>query len=150
MIRELYKLKPETPMVMAYHPPDWMLEPVGTRTLPITLTTTSQVATMMSIHSWWSELKLCVSLVLKMLLITSFLPKQLSLSEVQPLYSKDKELVASKEVLEVIFNEQEVVPIYRAHFETEKAKEEERAAHGLPSTTTEAEGSGSSPSGSQA
>lgn len=53
---------------------------------------------------------------------------------------QDKELVASKEVLEEIFNEQEVVPIYRAHFETEKAKEEERAAHGLPSTTTEAEG----------
>ncbi|CAN7098832.1 unnamed protein product [Brassica rapa subsp. narinosa] len=61
IIRERYKLKPETPMVLAYHLPEWMLEPEGTRTPPITLTTTPQVETMMQIRSWWSELKLCVS-----------------------------------------------------------------------------------------
>ncbi|KAH0926488.1 hypothetical protein HID58_018744 [Brassica napus] len=153
MIRERYKLKPETPMVMAYHPPDWMLEPVGTRTPPITLTTTSQVATMMSIRSWWSELKLCVSSGAENVVHYQFLTKTtFSIRGATFVFKgyEDKKLVASKEVLEEIFTEQEVVPIYRAHFEIEKAKEEVRAAHGLPSTTTEAEGSGSSPSGSQA
>ncbi|KAL0655909.1 hypothetical protein Bca4012_076493 [Brassica carinata] len=41
IIRGRYKLKPETPLAMAYHPPEWMLEPDGTRRLPITVSTTS-------------------------------------------------------------------------------------------------------------
>lgn len=36
----------------------------------------------------------------------------------------DAELVASKEVLEEIFNEQELVSIYRSHLEIKKAKKE--------------------------
>lgn len=51
LICDRYQLKHETPMVMSYHPPEWMLEPDGTRTPPITLRTTSQIETMMHIGS---------------------------------------------------------------------------------------------------
>lgn len=61
LIRERYNLNRDTPLVLSYHPPDWMLEPEGTRTPPTTLTTTAQVATMMQIRSWFAELTLCVS-----------------------------------------------------------------------------------------
>ncbi|KAF3516642.1 hypothetical protein DY000_02061215 [Brassica cretica] len=43
IIRDRYKLKPETPLTMAYHPPEWMLEPDGTRRPLITVSTTSEV-----------------------------------------------------------------------------------------------------------
>lgn len=51
LIRDRYQLKHQTPMVMSYHPPEWMLEPDGTRTHPITLRTSSQVETMIHIGS---------------------------------------------------------------------------------------------------
>lgn len=38
-----------------------------------------------------------------------------------------RELVASKEILEEIFNEQEMVVMHRAHLEIEKAKQEHNA-----------------------
>lgn len=38
----------------------------------------------------------------------------------------DKELVASKEILEEVFNEKELVVMYRAHLEIEKAKKDQR------------------------
>ena len=43
IIRDRYKLKPETPLTMAYHPPEWMLEPDETRRPLITVSTTSEV-----------------------------------------------------------------------------------------------------------
>lgn len=61
IIRDRYALKSEVPLAMAYHPPDWMLKPDGTRRPPITVSTTSEVAAMMSLRSWFSELKLCIS-----------------------------------------------------------------------------------------
>ncbi|CAF2055332.1 unnamed protein product [Brassica oleracea] len=47
IIRDRYNLKPETPLSLAYHPPEWMLEPEGTRTPPTTITKTSEVEAMM-------------------------------------------------------------------------------------------------------
>ena len=61
IIRDRYKLKPETPLAMAYHPPEWMLEPDGTRRLPITVSTTSEVEAMKHLRSWFTDLKLCIS-----------------------------------------------------------------------------------------
>lgn len=46
--------------------------------------------------------------------------------------SKD-ELVASKEVLQEVFNEQELVVMYRAHLEMEKAKQGRREMGGSSS-----------------
>ncbi|KAG5401389.1 hypothetical protein IGI04_015996 [Brassica rapa subsp. trilocularis] len=152
IIRERYNFKPETPMVLAYHLPEWMLEPEGTRTPPITLTTTPQVETMMQIRSWWSELKLCVTSGAENVAHYQFLSQTtFTISGATFVFKgyNDKELLASKEVLEECFKEEEMVPIYRVHLEIEKAKSKERGAQGLPSMATEAEGSGSSPSGSQ-
>ena len=61
IIRDRYKLKPETPLAMTYHPPEWMLEPDGTRRPPITVSTTSEVEAMMHLRSWFTDLKLCIS-----------------------------------------------------------------------------------------
>ena len=61
IIRDRYKLKSETPLAMTYHPPEWMLEPDGTRRPPITVSTTSEVEAMMHLRSWFTDLKLCIS-----------------------------------------------------------------------------------------
>ncbi|KAJ4910155.1 hypothetical protein Rs2_04776 [Raphanus sativus] len=61
IIRDRYNLKVETPLAMAYHPPDWMLEPDGTQRPPIAVTTKSEVEAMMSLRTWFPELKLCIS-----------------------------------------------------------------------------------------
>ncbi|XP_022559956.2 uncharacterized protein LOC111206832 [Brassica napus] len=61
IIRDRYKLKPETPLAMTYHPPEWMLEPDGTRRPPITVSTTSEVEAMMHLRSWFTDLKICIS-----------------------------------------------------------------------------------------
>lgn len=61
LIRERYNLKTETPLAMAYHPPEWMLEPDGTRIAPATVAENDDVAEMMSLRSWFPGLILCVS-----------------------------------------------------------------------------------------
>ncbi|KAH0917889.1 hypothetical protein HID58_025549 [Brassica napus] len=155
LVRERYNLQPETPLVMAYHPPDWLLEPLGTRTPPIYLTTTSQVETMMHIRSWFSELTLCVSSGPEDVAHFQFLSNTTFTIGGATFVFKglnDKELVASKEILEEIFNDQERVTIYRSHLEIEKAKEEERVTGGsasVSSTPSVGEASTSSPSGSR-
>nr|VDD23348.1 unnamed protein product [Brassica rapa] len=146
LVRERYNLQPETPLVMAYHPPDWLLEPLGTRTPPIYLTTTSQVETMMHIRSWFSELTLCVSSGPEDVAHFQFLSNTtFTIGGATFVFNglNDKELVASKEILEEIFNDQERVTIYRSHLEIEKAKEEERVTGGsasLSSTPSVGEG----------
>ncbi|KAL0862894.1 hypothetical protein Bca101_042012 [Brassica carinata] len=125
IIRARYNLNAEIPLALAYHPPMWLLEPEGTRRPPTTITSTETVEAMMGIRSWFAELVLCASSELKMVLITSFFAKQLSPLGEQ-LLSSQKELVASQEVLEEIFNEEERLAIYRAHYEIEKAKNEGR------------------------
>ncbi|CAN7049604.1 unnamed protein product [Brassica rapa subsp. trilocularis] len=139
LVRERYNLQPETPLVMAYHPPDWLLEPLGTRTPPIYLTTTSQVETMMHIRSWFSELTLCVSSGPEDVAHFQFLSNTTFTIGGATFVFKglnDKELVASKEILEEIFNDQERVTIYRSHLEIEKAKEEERVTGGSASVSS--------------
>ncbi|KAL0854603.1 hypothetical protein Bca101_059755 [Brassica carinata] len=99
-IRERYKLKTETPLSLSYHPPEWMLEPKGTRTPPTTIARTSDFLT-----------KTTFSIGGATFVFSGLL---------------DRELVASKEVLEEILNVQELVGIYRAHLEIEKAKRDLR------------------------
>lgn len=61
IIRDHYRLPRDTPLSMAYHPPEWLLEPEGTRRPPTTLTTTEAVQEMMELRTWFTELKLCVT-----------------------------------------------------------------------------------------
>ncbi|KAG2315015.1 hypothetical protein Bca4012_065818 [Brassica carinata] len=143
-IRERYKLKTETPLSLSYHPPEWMLEPKGTRTPPTTIARTSDVEAMMHLSSWFAELKLCF------LTKTTF-----SIGGATFVFSGllDRELVASKEVLEEILNVQELVGIYRAHLEIEKAKRDLRengASCSGSAAPVEKDDSGSYPFGSDA
>lgn len=61
IIRDRYRLTAATPLSLAYHPPEWFLEPEGTRTPPTTLTTNEAVQEMMELRTWFTELKLCVT-----------------------------------------------------------------------------------------
>lgn len=61
IVRDRYRLNDDTPLSMAYHPPQWMLGAEGTRSPPTTLTSTDDVAEMMGIRSSFPELKLCVT-----------------------------------------------------------------------------------------
>lgn len=61
IIRDRYRLNAATPLSMAYHPPEWILEPEGTRTPPTTLCSTAAVEEMMGLRSWYAELTVCVT-----------------------------------------------------------------------------------------
>ncbi|KAL0722705.1 hypothetical protein Bca4012_037304 [Brassica carinata] len=127
IIRDRYKLKPETPLAMAYQPPQWMLAPDGTRRPPITVSTTSEVEAMMHLRSWFTDLKLCISSGYEDVAHFQFLNKTtFTVGGATFVFNgyNDRELVASKEVLEEIFSEHEMVSIYRAHLEITNARQE--------------------------
>nr|VDC95563.1 unnamed protein product [Brassica rapa] len=112
---------------IVYHPPEWLLEPEGTRTPPTPITTTSEVEAMMSLRSWYAALTLCVSSGPEDVAHYQFLSNTtFSVGGATFVFSglTESELVSSKEVLEDIFNEQELVGIYRAHLEIEKSKQD--------------------------
>ncbi|KAJ4893603.1 Uncharacterized protein Rs2_20397 [Raphanus sativus] len=128
-IRGRYNLTDDIPLALAYHPPMWMLEPEGTRRPPTTLTSTDTVAAMMGIRSWFAELVLCVCSGAQDVAYYQFLcGTTLSVGGAVFVFSghNDKEIVASKEILEEVFNEEERIAIYRSHYELEKAKQEAR------------------------
>ncbi|KAH0875089.1 hypothetical protein HID58_072451 [Brassica napus] len=100
IIRDRYKLKPETPLAMAYHPPEWMLEPDGTRRPPITVSTTFEFLN-----------KTTFTVAGATFVFNGY---------------NDRELVASKDVLEEIFTEHEMVSIYRAHLEITNARQNQQ------------------------
>ncbi|KAL0742559.1 hypothetical protein Bca4012_084072 [Brassica carinata] len=129
IIRAHYNLNAEIPLALAYHPPMWLLEPEGTRRPPTTITSTETVEAMMGIRSWFAELFLCVSSGAEDVAYYQFLCETtFSIGGATFVFSgiNEKELVASQEVLEEIFNEEERLAIYRAHYEIEKAKNEGR------------------------
>ncbi|CDY19598.1 BnaA05g20060D [Brassica napus] len=155
IIRDHYNFQPDTPFTLAYHPPEWLLEPEGTRTPPTPITKTSEVEAMMSLRSWYAELTLCVSSGPEDVAHYQFLSNTtFSVGGATFVFTglTETELVSSKEVLQDIFNEQELVGIYRAHLEIEKAKHDRR--NGASTSGSDArsrnEESGSPTSGSAA
>ncbi|KAL0877607.1 hypothetical protein Bca101_027313 [Brassica carinata] len=112
LVHDCYNMNPEKPLVMFYQLPAFMLEPEGTHRPPITIMTTAEVEAMMRVKAWFYELKPCVTsgpedvANHQFLNITTF-----SIGGATFVFKGygDAELVASKEVLEEIFNEQELV-----------------------------------------
>ncbi|WZZ16046.1 hypothetical protein YC2023_109135 [Brassica napus] len=154
IIRDRYKLPLDTPLSMAYHPPEWLLEPEGTRTPPTTLTTNEAVQEMMELRTWFTELKLCVTSGAEEVANYQFLTNTtFSIGGATFVFSgmDETELAMSKEVLEEIFNEQEKVVMYRAHLEIEKANQGRQNAPSTSNATTQATGEDlvSSPTGSE-
>ncbi|CAN6801686.1 unnamed protein product [Brassica oleracea var. botrytis] len=123
---------------MTYHPPEWMLEPDGTRRPPITVSTTSEVEAMMHLRSWFTDLKICISSGyedvghFQFLNNTKFTVGGATfvfngyLKKCFNVYNDFRELVASKDVLEEIFTEHEMVLIYRAHLEITNARQNQQ------------------------
>ncbi|CAN6898324.1 unnamed protein product [Brassica oleracea] len=123
---------------MTYHPPEWMLEPDGTRRPPITVSTTSEVEAMMHLRSWFTDLKLCISSGYEDVGHFQFLNNTTFTVDGATFFKKcfnayndfvgynDRELVASKDVLEEIFTEHEMVSIYRAHLEITNARQNQQ------------------------
>ncbi|CAN6907121.1 hypothetical protein Bca4012_076491 [Brassica carinata] len=139
IIRDRYKLKPETPLAMAYHPPEWMLEPDGTRRLPITVSTTSEVEAMIHLRSWFTDLKLCISSGYEDVAHFQFLNKTtFTVGGATFVFNgyNDRELVASKDVLEEIFTEHEMVSINRAHLEITNARQNQQENAAEPSVSS--------------
>ncbi|CAN6801849.1 hypothetical protein Bca4012_076245 [Brassica carinata] len=140
IIRDRYKLKPETPLAMAYHPPEWMLELDGTRRPPITVSTNSEVEAMMHLRSGFTDLKLCISSGYEYVGHFQFLNKTtFTVGGATFVFNgyNDRELVGSKDVLEEIFTEHEMVSIYRAHLEITNARQnrQENAAESSVSSS---------------
>ncbi|KAL0743180.1 hypothetical protein Bca4012_084693 [Brassica carinata] len=139
IIRDRYRLSPDTPLSMAYHQPEWLLKPEGTRTPPTTLTTIADVEEMMGLRSWFAELKLCVTSGAEDVAhYQSLTNTTFTVGGGTFVFTglEENELVASKAILDEIFNEEEKVVMYRAHFEFEKTKQERHnAASGSGSTT---------------
>ncbi|CAG7870258.1 unnamed protein product [Brassica rapa] len=129
-----------------------MLEPDGTRRPPITVSTTSEVEAMMHLRSWFTYLKLCISSGYKDVAHFQFLNKTtFTVGGATFVFNgyNDRKLVASKDVLEEIFTEHEMVSIYRAHLEITNARQnqqENAAEPSVPSSQLTKEASGSSPS----
>ncbi|CAF2058346.1 hypothetical protein YC2023_077427 [Brassica napus] len=125
IIRDRYKLKPETPLTMAYHPPEWMLEPDETRRPLITV----NVAHFQFLN------KTMFTVGGSTFVFNGY---------------NDRELIASKDVLEEIFTEHEMVSIYRAQLKITNARQnqQENAAESSVSSSklTKEDAYGSSPS----
>lgn len=62
IVRNLYNLNADIPIVMTYRLPEWMLVPDGNRTPSTTVQGTPDVDVMMAVRAWFAELTLCVTL----------------------------------------------------------------------------------------
>ncbi|KAH0926306.1 hypothetical protein HID58_018562, partial [Brassica napus] len=127
IIRDRYRLTAAIPLSLAYHPPEWLLEPEGTRTPPTTLTSTSDVKEMMGLRSWYAELTLCVTSGAEDVSHYQFLTNTtFSIRRATFVFT---ELVASKEILEEIFNEKEQVGMYRPIWKLRRRNKVDRMKH---------------------
>lgn len=57
-----YVLGERTPVTLSYQFPSWILGPLGRRSVPISVTTTSDIPVMMSVREWFTELILVVTI----------------------------------------------------------------------------------------
>lgn len=62
IVRMRYVLGERTLVVLSYQVPAWILGPLGTGSLPISLTTTSDIPVMMSVRQWFIELVLVITI----------------------------------------------------------------------------------------
>lgn len=60
LVRAVFCLRRETPMVVTFQLPQWMLEPDGETWPPHNLNSNADVDMMMSVHEWNVEPRLCV------------------------------------------------------------------------------------------
>lgn len=59
-LRGLFNLEQQTPLVITFELPQWMLEPDGETCPPHNILTKADVELLMTVHEWNTEPKLCV------------------------------------------------------------------------------------------
>lgn len=62
VVRMRYVVGQGTPVVLSYQFPAWILGPLGRRSLPISVTTTTDIPVMLSVREWFTELVLVVTI----------------------------------------------------------------------------------------
>uniref|UniRef100_M4CDT3 Uncharacterized protein n=1 Tax=Brassica campestris TaxID=3711 RepID=M4CDT3_BRACM len=59
-VRGLFNIQRDTPLLVTFQLPPWMVEPHGDTTPPHTIRTTPDIDMLMSVHEWHTEPKLCI------------------------------------------------------------------------------------------
>lgn len=59
-VRGLFNLGRQTPLVVTFQLPQWMLEPDGENCPPHTIRTNADIDMLMSVHEWNTEPKICI------------------------------------------------------------------------------------------
>ncbi|CAN7030277.1 unnamed protein product [Brassica rapa subsp. trilocularis] len=59
-VRGLFNIGRQTPLLVMFQLPQWMLEPDGETSPPHTIRTNADIDMLMSIHEWNTEPKLCI------------------------------------------------------------------------------------------
>ncbi|CAN7049063.1 unnamed protein product [Brassica oleracea var. botrytis] len=134
IVRSLYNLAIETPILMTYRLPEWMLILDGNNTPPNTILETPDVQVMMAVRAWFADLTLCVTIGAEDVARSQFFCRaDFNIGSSSYKFGNGNEdpsfegflgeaVVASQAVLEEYFNDQEMMVIHRVHLEMEKAK----------------------------
>ncbi|KAJ4871407.1 Uncharacterized protein Rs2_46965 [Raphanus sativus] len=116
LVREELEIEQETPMVLSYRLPSTMLLPEGSTSAPTNIVDAEDVELMFSVQEWTKEVELCVTYGSAKVAKYQFLCRE----------PFTVELVGEDEFdctgLAHIFNEKNMVTVYRLSLEIEKAR----------------------------
>lgn len=60
LLRSIFNIEPQTPILLTFQLPQWMLEPEGETWPPHNIVTKADVEMMLSVHEWNTEPRLCI------------------------------------------------------------------------------------------
>ncbi|CAN6988528.1 unnamed protein product [Brassica rapa subsp. trilocularis] len=138
LVRAVFCLRTETPMVVTFQLPQWMLELDGATWPPHNLNSNADVDMMMSVHDWNVEPRLCVIFGAQDVATYQFrcrrpfnigsctflaqgVTEEQDMARVLDMI-RGNELLCSEQVLNEIFDEEKMVLLYRFSLEIQKAK----------------------------
>ncbi|XP_018450294.2 uncharacterized protein LOC108821798 [Raphanus sativus] len=138
MVRGVFKLRAETPLLLTFHLPPWMLEPEGATSPPQNIVTNADVKMMICVHEWNTEPRLCVIFGAEDVATYQFRCRSPfaigrrhflgdGVTEEQHMalvldVIRVNEILCSQSVMSEVFDEDEMVLLYRFSLEIEKAK----------------------------
>ncbi|KAG5407976.1 hypothetical protein IGI04_004295 [Brassica rapa subsp. trilocularis] len=138
MVRGVFRLRAETPLLLTFQLPQWLLEPHGATYPPQNIVTNADVEMMISVHEWNTEPRLCVIFGAEEVATyqfrcrspftigtRNFLADGVTEEQHEAVVLdmvRGKEFVCSQGAMAEIFEESEMVLLYRFSMEIEKAK----------------------------
>ncbi|KAL0712698.1 hypothetical protein Bca4012_019676 [Brassica carinata] len=138
LLRSIFNIEPQTPILLTFQLPQWMLEPEGETWPPHNIVTKADVETMLSVHEWNTEPRLCIIYGAEEVATYQFrcrapftigrftflgegVTEEQHLAIINDILRKN-EITCSVEVVKEIFDEEKMVMLYRFSMEAEKAK----------------------------